>query len=272
MGKIKKQFKYTHKVMIEIIKTTSYLISDEQSFSNFLTIIQKAIIMIQTRQNNETTLPPIANPQSGGKKRAAANNKLSDPRSTWNPADKQFQSAHPTLPTKPNNSNTSNQNADTQNSHPIDTSKDPLHRIPINQSMCLELLIEGHVGSYIDFFNMVIQNKTTTTYTLPHLTQLKHLLTVSEDAQRSADKMRIYQSKKNIALFFHERGETARAVVYFKEALEASKALQTVKEVEIEASINLGSVLEQSGGLPSLLYVLICFLPILVIFLGAWGR
>ncbi|KAJ3108070.1 Tetratricopeptide repeat protein 29 [Phlyctochytrium planicorne] len=79
------------------------------------------------------------------------------------------------------------------------------------------------------------------------LQKLKKLLIAAELTQRTTDARSIYDSKKNIAAFFHHLDDSELAVKYYKEALDASKSIISSKETEVEASQNLAAVLEQYG-------------------------
>jgi hypothetical protein len=53
------------------------------------------------------------------------------------------------------------------------------------QSLCVDLLSNGHVRSFIDFFYMVLsQKKLEISYTPESLVEFKNLLTQVEESQR----------------------------------------------------------------------------------------
>ncbi|KAJ3087476.1 Tetratricopeptide repeat protein 29, partial [Phlyctochytrium bullatum] len=116
-------------------------------------------------------------------------------------------------------------------------------RASVRQSICLDLLKDGFVKSYCDFFSMVFQNEEET-FSNDELQALQKLLSASELSQRSTDARPIYEAKKNIAQFFRKLNRSDLAVKYFKEALDSAKMLIGNKEIEVEASQNLGQVLE----------------------------
>ncbi|KAJ3193834.1 hypothetical protein HK101_004003 [Irineochytrium annulatum] len=94
---------------------------------------------------------------------------------------------------------------------------------------------------------MVVMQKANFSYTPNNLTSLKRLLTKAEDSQRTTDSRTIYESKKNIAMFFHDLGNDEMAIKYFREALESSRLMHSTKDTEVEAAHNLGSVLDYDG-------------------------
>ncbi|TPX67897.1 hypothetical protein SpCBS45565_g03532 [Spizellomyces sp. 'palustris'] len=121
-------------------------------------------------------------------------------------------------------------------------------RIPLpTQTICRELLKEGHVRSYIDFFRMVELNASEFNPPAEALHELKQLLTVGEDSQRSGDHRLIYESRKNIAGYFRSLGKFDIAMTYYKEALDRARLISNDRNVEIEATRNIGDVLESDG-------------------------
>ncbi|KAI8922795.1 hypothetical protein BC831DRAFT_498936 [Entophlyctis helioformis] len=119
--------------------------------------------------------------------------------------------------------------------------------MPITQTICLDLLIQGHIGSYIEFFHMVVENKFAIDVSRDMLGQLKVLLTIAEDSQRSGTAKAIYESKKNLAQFFTRSVNYDIAITYFKEALETARRMQNEYAIEVEATRNLGVALEGAG-------------------------
>ncbi|KAJ3325054.1 Tetratricopeptide repeat protein 29 [Blyttiomyces sp. JEL0837] len=134
------------------------------------------------------------------------------------------------------------------NNHSNNENHDDKYGVPKTQAICLDLLVAGHVRSYIDFFNMAIgKNQVSSAVPTSRLDELKNLLTKAEDSHRGGETRAIYEAKKNLAAFFDDLGSHDIAVGYYKEAFQAAKMMHTNKDAEIEAALNLGHVLEKSG-------------------------
>ncbi|KAJ3161075.1 Tetratricopeptide repeat protein 29 [Geranomyces michiganensis] len=109
--------------------------------------------------------------------------------------------------------------------------------VPLTQILCLDLLRNGCVSSYIDFFRMAVQpslQKRTALNSDKTLHELKDLLTASESSQRRA---RHFAAHKNHSL----------ALAYHREALQRAKNVVDDPSVEIEAARNMGVELEADG-------------------------
>ncbi|KAI8835926.1 hypothetical protein BC829DRAFT_426257 [Chytridium lagenaria] len=94
---------------------------------------------------------------------------------------------------------------------------------------------------------MVVKTSGEEDLSSDHLHKLKKLLVSAEISQRTTDARAIYESKKNIAVFFHGLGNSDMAIKYYKEALDSSKSIISNKDTEVDASQNLGAALEQYG-------------------------
>ncbi|KAJ3076372.1 hypothetical protein HK102_005431, partial [Quaeritorhiza haematococci] len=120
------------------------------------------------------------------------------------------------------------------------------------QDICLELLVNGYIRSYVDFFNLVVNQglgQPLSSYDADTLNRLKSLLTATEDSQRSGDAPSIYESRKNIAQYFESTGHSDLALGYFRDALEVGQQLRDARLVELEATMNLGSAIQNAGRL-----------------------
>ncbi|KAJ3055939.1 Tetratricopeptide repeat protein 29 [Rhizophlyctis rosea] len=122
---------------------------------------------------------------------------------------------------------------------------DRRERMPLTQSIALDLLKEGYVRSYIDFFHMVIQpQQGTLTFDAAMLQDFKLLLTAAEDSQRQGDRKEIYETRKHLAGYFEELNRNDTAVDYYREALDIASKIPEEPSYEVEAARNLGNVLE----------------------------
>ena len=117
-------------------------------------------------------------------------------------------------------------------------------RILLNSNMadsrttCLDLLIEGHVNSYIKFF-MVNKNEDD-------IKQLQSLLVAVECAFRSANEYQILEATTQLAQHFLKRKDFDNSLENFQAALTASKRLKEYI-YEVDALCHLGSALLQCG-------------------------
>ncbi|KAI8839488.1 hypothetical protein BJ741DRAFT_547097 [Chytriomyces cf. hyalinus JEL632] len=135
-------------------------------------------------------------------------------------------------------------------------SPDSKNHVPATQSICLELLVQGHIHSYIDFFNLLIPVHTQSPGK-PHqskpppplqdLQRLKTLLTTCELAIRSTDRVQIYTAKRALGFFYKENSLMEMAILYLREALECAKGIHANKMFEMEAAHSLGLVLASMG-------------------------
>ncbi|KAJ1548067.1 Tetratricopeptide repeat protein 29 [Cladochytrium tenue] len=144
------------------------------------------------------------------------------------------------------------------------------------QAVCIELLVEGHVRSYVDFFNLAVRDAAQSgpaptaaaaaaaadpqpqgrrPLAEDELRTLRTLLTRCEDTQRAGDAAAAYTARRDCAVFFMELGDGDLAKRYLREALASAKTLGDAKLAEVEAAFELGRALEASGELPeALLY------------------
>jgi hypothetical protein len=106
------------------------------------------------------------------------------------------------------------------------------------RTICLDLLIEGHVNSYIKFFD-VSKNEED-------MQQLQSFLIAVEAAFRSANEMQILEATTQLAQHFLKRKDAENSLENFQASLTASKRLKDYV-YEIDALCNLGSALLQFG-------------------------
>ncbi|KAJ3184604.1 Tetratricopeptide repeat protein 29 [Geranomyces variabilis] len=131
------------------------------------------------------------------------------------------------------------------------TAKQPARTpVPLTQTLCLDLLRDGHVASYIDFFRMAVQSSLRRREAVnpdKTLHELKDLLTAAESSHRRADPMLVYTATKNIARHFATQKNHALALAYYRDALRHAKDVVDDPSVEIEAARNVGVELEADG-------------------------
>ncbi|KAI8588403.1 hypothetical protein BDZ88DRAFT_489757 [Geranomyces variabilis] len=122
--------------------------------------------------------------------------------------------------------------------------------VPLTQTLCLDLLRDGRVASYIDFFRMAVQPSLRRRETVSPdktLHELKDLLTAAESSHRRADPMLVYTATKNIARHFAAHKNHALALAYYRDALRHAKDVVDDPSVEIESARNVGVELEADG-------------------------
>ncbi|KAI8911948.1 hypothetical protein DFJ77DRAFT_83532 [Powellomyces hirtus] len=149
----------------------------------------------------------------------------------------------------------SSKSSSARNKTPSTPSESPVasrEAVPITQTLCLELLRDGRVQSYIDFFRMTISHGPLSS-SQQHadegqlLHELKELLIAAEASQRRGDAKLGYESRKNIARYFQVQGNHELAIAYYREALDKARQIADDRGIEIEAARNIGLELERDG-------------------------
>ncbi|KAJ3220593.1 Tetratricopeptide repeat protein 29 [Clydaea vesicula] len=126
-----------------------------------------------------------------------------------------------------------------------------------SKQISLDLLINGHVRSFGDFFSLIIHQKKEQQNNIEKLQNLRQLLTNAEISQRSGNDRAIYQSRTSIAKYFESIGDYGLSIIYLRDTLEVSSKLSTQdnSKTELEALINFGIALEENNKLEeSLIY------------------
>ncbi|KAL5036877.1 hypothetical protein BDV3_006032 [Batrachochytrium dendrobatidis] len=118
--------------------------------------------------------------------------------------------------------------------------------VPLTQAICQDLLVTGHISSYMEFFHMAVENQLGIEFTPDMLHALQNLLTIAEDSSTRGDAKAIYESKKNLAQYFLLSSNYNMAISYFRETLDAAAGIKDDPMVEIEATLSLGHALEKS--------------------------
>ncbi|KAI8801159.1 hypothetical protein BJ742DRAFT_838548 [Cladochytrium replicatum] len=123
--------------------------------------------------------------------------------------------------------------------------------VPMVQTICLDLITSGHIHSYIEFFKLVLVQRRIApdddNLDPDALHRFKDLLIASEDANRAGEQKQIYTARKHIGDYFLGLKLYDVAVRHFVAALDVARHLSSHTRIEIEATGNLGRVLELHG-------------------------
>eukprot|EP00753_Platysulcus_tardus_P016453 PLAT5721.3.p1 GENE.PLAT5721.3~~PLAT5721.3.p1 ORF type:complete len:462 (+),score=182.55 PLAT5721.3:94-1479(+) len=114
------------------------------------------------------------------------------------------------------------------------------------QSLCVDILAEGYVQAYVDFFYLthrpasgVDGGEADLELPLEELMFLKENLTSAEVARRRGDTDGVYEHYNNLAQYFQGIGDSKTGIYFYEKCLEISR-LSADMRGELEANHNLG--------------------------------
>lgn len=124
------------------------------------------------------------------------------------------------------------------------------------QSLCIDILINGHVQAYVDFFylthrpesvhapeDQVNDEMNIPASKLPHV---KTMLSEAETARRRGDTAAVYAGYQQLAELFAELTDQRTAIYFWEKCLEITQLTSDITG-EIHATLALGLAHEKSG-------------------------
>jgi len=133
------------------------------------------------------------------------------------------------------------------------------------QSLCIDILVNGYVNSFVDFFYLTHRaedqntaaaaasssSSTTTnsaTLAIPdsQLPSVKHHLTTAEQAHRRGESEQVYSSYDALAHAFHAAGDYKTSVYFFEKCLDLAESMDDVAQ-QCSSNHNLGLTHDAMG-------------------------
>eukprot|EP00455_Lapot_gusevi_P021662 TRINITY_DN22686_c0_g1_i1.p1 TRINITY_DN22686_c0_g1~~TRINITY_DN22686_c0_g1_i1.p1 ORF type:complete len:485 (+),score=39.57 TRINITY_DN22686_c0_g1_i1:70-1524(+) len=117
------------------------------------------------------------------------------------------------------------------------------------RSLCIDILVEGHVNSYVDFFYLTHRPEEENNgreIPLDQLPYIKEFLTAAEAAHRSNDSIREYEAYKRLADYFKEVADYKTSIYFYEKCLEISESIDDTQR-QCQANLNLGLTHDKLG-------------------------
>lgn len=125
------------------------------------------------------------------------------------------------------------------------------------QSLCIDLLVAGHVNSFVDFFYLTHRAEDSgptpaAAASQPppiaehKLLQIQQLLTSAERAHRRGDSEAVYAAYESLAQGFHSAGDWRTAVYYYEKSLDLAESMEDLAQ-QCSANLNLGLTHDAMG-------------------------
>ena len=127
------------------------------------------------------------------------------------------------------------------------------------QTLCIDILVSGHVQAFVDFFYLTHRPEVEPTdepveeqVGIPSamLPLVKTQLAEAEVARRRGDTQAVFFSYRQLADFFTGLADQRTAIYFWENCLEITQ-LTTDTEGEAQATRALGMANEASGDLPA---------------------
>ena len=140
---------------------------------------------------------------------------------------------------------------------PIGTSSNAADTSPAHgasgEDVCIELLVGGHVQSFVDLFHLTqtssekgTSSNQQETLSGDNLHYVKDKLISAEMSRRVGKTNNVYEAYTALADFFHTSGETDTSVLFYEKGLETAQASKN-RLSEAKANHNMG-VAQQAAG------------------------
>lgn len=129
---------------------------------------------------------------------------------------------------------------------------------PDKHSMCVDILVSGHVQSYVDFFYLTHRPDPNPDpsedskadkeidVSVSDMTFIKDNLTRAEASRRKGETAAVYECYNSLAEYFQKQQDSKTGVYFYEKCLEMSRLTGDVAG-EMTANRNLGSAYEALG-------------------------
>lgn len=109
------------------------------------------------------------------------------------------------------------------------------------RSLCIDILVSGHVNSFVDFFYLTHRPEEDSAHDVPmdQLPYVKEFLSTAEDAHRKGDSAREYEAYKKLADYFKETNDFKTGIYFYEKCLEISEAMDDARR-QCAANLSLG--------------------------------
>ena len=132
------------------------------------------------------------------------------------------------------------------------------------QSLCIDILVSGHVQAYVDFFYLThrpepaggqsedgeVAEAEAAGIPADKLGEVKTQLAEAEMARRRGDTAAVFGAYRELADFFTGIGDQRTAIYFWEKCLEITQ-LTSDAAGEAKATHSLGMACEASGDVPS---------------------
>lgn len=135
-------------------------------------------------------------------------------------------------------------------------------------SLCLDILVQGHVDSFVDFFYLThrynetknnpgpvtksnlthksLAGESNESIPLKDLTFIKENLTKSEEAHRKGDAARVFEGYEQLAYHFEKTEDFKTAIYFFEKCYDLAEHLNDPSK-QTMANFNLGITYDRMG-------------------------
>lgn len=124
------------------------------------------------------------------------------------------------------------------------------------QKLCLEILTEGYVQAYVDFFYLThrpdpnpdptIEGDAEIVVTPEDLLKIKELLTEAESSRRSGDTKEVFRCYGSLAKYYQDNKDLKTSIYFYERCLELAKLTSDVT-AEMDSTHHLGIAYDKSG-------------------------
>jgi tetratricopeptide (TPR) repeat protein len=118
------------------------------------------------------------------------------------------------------------------------------------QSLCIEILVNGYVNSFVDFFYLTHRSETDAAAREPipetQLTYIKHQLTIAEKAHRRGDSEKVLAALDSLASYFQDTADYKTAIYFYERCLDIADSMDD-GAMQGNAYLNLGLTHDAMG-------------------------
>lgn len=124
------------------------------------------------------------------------------------------------------------------------------------QSLCIDILVAGHVNSFVDFFYLThraeeeVSNHSSASHPPPipdsKLGPIKSHLTSAERAHRRGDSEQVYESYEALAHDFHATQDYKTSIYFYEKCLDLAESMEDLAQ-QCNSNLNLGLTHDAMG-------------------------
>lgn len=130
-----------------------------------------------------------------------------------------------------------------------DPSQGPPESVSDKQSLCVSILVDGYVNSFVDFFYLTHRaddDAKKASLTEERMVFIKDNLTIAEKAHRRGDSSKVLGAYESLAKFFQENADYKTAIYFFEKTLDISESMDDLPR-QGNANLNLGLTHDYMG-------------------------
>lgn len=127
-----------------------------------------------------------------------------------------------------------------------------VHGMTDKQSLCVDILVNGMVNSFVDFFYLTHRSDDDAAargeVPADQLHQIKDNLMKAEKAHRRGDSEKVYEAYETLATYFQNVSDFKTSIYFYEKCLDIAESMENLPQ-QAAANLRLGVVHDRMGNI-----------------------